>query len=392
VVVDLGCSVVRASPWNTDVAPMEVGCAMATPKGDVSRVAAWESGVISDWGALESLLHLVFYGRAGSSFPGCGWRMGEEGGVVVLEPNPLATSRGQREKVTQLLMEQFNVTGVVFAEGPACALFAVGRTTGLVVDVGHSSTLVAAVVDGVVVPGVSARIAGLGGWLMEAVLAAVNPELGKGKAAKEAMAQVGCAAESRAAFDAERRGKGEQAAASVSLSGEGGEVGVGFERFLCGELVLRPALALEDSSGRLDEVRASRAARVALREERNAAQGEKVGGVVATLARALQDPGIGVEQRRAMAEGILVCGGAGGSIRGLAERIVSELVPLVPSDISPALAVAPVPEYMVESVLSHAAWTGAAILAKQAIPAGHGITRQEYDELGPPAVHSKNYS
>jgi len=428
VVVDLGCSRMRAAPCNTDTVPAARACAaVRVDGGQVCRVSGWEEGRIEDWGALEALLHEVLYGRPGAGKHGCGWREGEEGGVVFLEPNPLASSRGQRERTTQMLMEQFNTTSVVFADAPACALFAVGRTTGLVVDVGHTSTLVAAVVDGVMVPQLSVRIAGLGGCLMEAALAALNPVLaGSREDAREARAQAACAAESAAAFDVEREagasasasvmvGIGAAGAADVSTPGEGegppgeGEsagsagrapardVEVGFERFLCGELVLRPAEVL--SCRGLEKLRASRMAQVAILAEQAAAQGDAaVGGVVATLARALQpgvdawNPGVGPEQRRVMAEGVLVCGGAGGSIKGLAERIVAELKPLVPSDISSSLAVAPVPEYMVESVLSHASWTGAAILAKQAIPAGHGITRQEYDDLGPPAVHSKNYS
>ena len=47
---------------------------------------------------------------------------------------PLFTSKADRERLTQMMFESFNVSGLYIAEQPVAALYAVGKVTGVSVD------------------------------------------------------------------------------------------------------------------------------------------------------------------------------------------------------------------------------------------------------------------
>lgn len=89
-----------------------------------------------------------------------GWQIGEEGSVIM--PEPLFTPRvgsttcrkgiqtcklltsslpqADREQLTQLAFEEFNMTGFFLCDQPVLSLYAVGKITGTVVDLGHCKT------------------------------------------------------------------------------------------------------------------------------------------------------------------------------------------------------------------------------------------------------------
>ena len=121
---------------------------------------------VQDWDQLESLYAHAFYRQLG-------WVEGDEGAVLVSEP--LFTSRADRERLAQTLFESFNVSGLYVAEQPVLALYGLGKTSGVSVDVGYAVTDVAPVVDGAVVAAAARRTdvgkrdvaAALGGLLGE---------------------------------------------------------------------------------------------------------------------------------------------------------------------------------------------------------------------------------
>ena len=71
---------------------------------------------------------------------------GRRGACLITEP--VFTSKADRERLTQMMFESFNVSGLYVAEQPVAALYAVGKVTGVSVDVGYSVTDVAPVVEG----------------------------------------------------------------------------------------------------------------------------------------------------------------------------------------------------------------------------------------------------
>lgn len=97
--------------------------------------------------------------------------------------------------------------------------------------------------------------------------------------------------------------------------------------------------------------------------------------------------------RRAVGEAVLVCGGgsAGGFSCGLPQRLLRDMRALAPA--SQALTLAAIPDYLPPQALPNAAWMGGAALAKfvlqQAQLASQAISKADYDEWGPAAVHRK---
>lgn len=75
---------------------------------------------VVDWDQLESLYSAIFYRQLG-------WVEGDEGAALVTEP--LFTSKADRERLTQIMFESFNVSGLYIAEQPVMALYGVGKIT-----------------------------------------------------------------------------------------------------------------------------------------------------------------------------------------------------------------------------------------------------------------------
>ena len=105
---------------------------------------------VVDWDQLESVYAHIFYRQLG-------WIEGDEGAALVTEP--ILTSRADRDRLTQMMFESFNVAGLYIVDQPVAALYGVGKTSGVSVDVGYAVTDVAPVVDGAVVtPGQRRRV------------------------------------------------------------------------------------------------------------------------------------------------------------------------------------------------------------------------------------------
>ena len=48
--------------------------------------------------------------------------------------------QADREQLTQLAFEEFNMTGFFLCDQPVCSLYAVGKITGTVIDLGYAKT------------------------------------------------------------------------------------------------------------------------------------------------------------------------------------------------------------------------------------------------------------
>ncbi|RKP04882.1 actin family [Thamnocephalis sphaerospora] len=66
----------------------------------------------------------------------------------VLLCTPAYWSKRDRERLTQLFFERFNVPAFMIAEQPLLALYGVGSVTGVAIDIGYETTDVTPVIDG----------------------------------------------------------------------------------------------------------------------------------------------------------------------------------------------------------------------------------------------------
>merc|ERR1712153_228749 len=91
-----------------------------------------EKGVISDWSDMEHVWHHTFFNelRVNPS---------DDIGCVLLSEAPL-NSKVNRETITQVMFESFNVPATFIAMQAVLSLYASGRTTGVVVDSGDGIT------------------------------------------------------------------------------------------------------------------------------------------------------------------------------------------------------------------------------------------------------------
>jgi len=362
------------STFNPQITPAAVNAfppgtkpTTAPPPSPSQRLCPIQGGVIQDWGALESLLHYIIYNQLG-------WVLGAEGNLLIAEP--LFMSRSDREKLTQLAFEVFNVEKYCAECQPVLSLFSIGKLNGVTVDIGCEKIDVAPVLEGQVQLGSSQRIA-YGGvdidkHLLDMLLGRNNNNmegitLDVAKSIKERIINVShpmatttsTSTTTTAVVDNSGGGDAMEEeeedtvthtlpdgqSITVSRSKEGRELGE--------STIIHPlGLPLSDIIYATANI--------------ITAQGEK-------------------EARRVLFENILLCGG-GSRTKGLGARVLHDIKQLSQASLAPSLAA--IPEYMPVHTQEAAAWMGGAVLAKVAFAGKtQHITKADYQENGPGVVH-----
>lgn len=100
-----------------------------------------ENGQISDWEMYTDLVSHIFDDLL---------RTPPTEHSILFSEQPL-TPKINREKLCQIMFEKFEVPAIQIVKKPALSLFSQGKTSGLVVDVGHDCAVTSPVTDGFVV-------------------------------------------------------------------------------------------------------------------------------------------------------------------------------------------------------------------------------------------------
>ena len=343
---------------------------------------------VQDWDQLECLYAHAFYRQLG-------WVEGDEGAALVSEP--LFTSRADRERLAQTLFESFNISGLYVAEQPALALYGLGKTSGVSVDVGYAVTDVAPVVDGAVVTAASRRTdvgkrdvsAALGGLLGETGARLSEAQL---DAARDAACLVDLRPPARDATNERTTTRETDVASRVddhrgafadieAVLPDGTAVSVPARaRRLCAEAVFVPARFAALAGDALGVAGGPSAWRF------GEAKGQETHGISDALAAAVH--ACAPEQRLACLDAVAVHGGWEGRAwaagDGFEARALGDLEDALPPSARPMGA--GTPEHMPVSAGRHAAWFGGAVLGKTVFAQNHHVTRFEYHEHGPGAV------
>lgn len=306
-----------------------------------------DKGIIQDIDGLEAIITQILYHQSG-------WRYGDEGHVVMVEP--VLNSRLTREMLTQLMFEEFNVSSYFVTDAATASLYSVGKSSGIVVNVGYEKIDVVPVLEGCMHPSVATRIP-VGGKHMTDILQDV---LRKTHGIELEFEDV-----EKMKIDVCKKAAGD------SVSSE--------ETYLYklpdGQTV-NLAKSMEEVTQKI------LSPRLLAVEAPDISEACIHAGIVTTVHGER-------ESRKALMDAIFVCGGGSG-IPNLSESILKGIASSSHASLPPSLC--SVPDYMPPQTKAEASWFGGAIIGNCMSQANaqmgqQSVTKAEYNEYGPNVIH-----
>jgi actin beta/gamma 1 len=320
--------------------------------GVVGRDAKYDTrpmkcGIVTDWDAMEKIWHHAFYNEL---------RVAPEEHPVLLTEASL-NPKANRERMTQIMFETFNVPAMYVNIQAVLSLHASGRITGCVLDSGYGVSHTVPIYEGYALPHAIMRLdfAGrdLTDYLMN-ILTKDLPYLMNSLTAECRSASVRDIKEELTYvaldFDAEMKSAAESSSLEKTYRGEDGNViTVGNQRFRCPEVLFQPSFIGKEAPGIHD----------------------------CTFQTIMK---CDVDIREDLYANIVMSGGTT-MFPGICERMTKELTALAPSTMKIKVVAPP--------DRKNSVWIGGSVLASNSHFQQMWITRPEYGESGPSIVHRK---